>query len=134
VNQDCGEAQSWFTTSAEKGSVLGQSWLGYAGFCGKGLARDCTAAARWHSKAAEQGDADAQYELVLAYENGKGIALDYIQAYKWYSRAASIYSGLDEVSEKYAAIAVRESVARLMTPNLVLEAKKLAKERVPGKG
>ena len=56
------------------------------------------------------------------YDKGKGVTQDYAQAHMWLNLAASRASGDDQ--KKYAD--ARESVAKKMTPQQVIEAQRLA--------
>jgi len=89
--------------------------------------QDYAEAARWYRKAADQGDAGAQFDLGLMYCRGQGVTQDYAEAHMWLSLAASRASGDDR--KKYAD--ARESVAKNMTQQQIVEAQHRAREWVP---
>ena len=91
------------------------------------MTQDYAEAARWYRKAADQGEAQAQYVLGLMYDNGQGVTQDYAEAHMWLNLAASRTSGVDQ--KKYAD--ARESVAKKMPPEQIIEAQRRAREWVP---
>jgi TPR repeat protein len=85
--------------------------------------RDYTTAARIIRPLAESGDATAQYNLGVFYDNGLGVPQDKINAYIWFSLAAA--------QGRKGAAAIRDLMARRMTPGQIAEAQKLAREWKP---
>lgn len=85
--------------------------------------RDYTTAVRLIRPLAEQGNATAQYNLGLFYDNGLGVPQDRVRAHMWLNLAA--------MQGREGAAALRDLVARLMTPTQVAEAQKLAREWKP---
>ena len=85
--------------------------------------RDYTTAARIIHPLAESGDATAQYNLGVFYDNGLGVPQDKIKAYMWLSLAAA--------QGREGAAAIRDLMARRMTPAQISEAQKLAREWKP---
>jgi TPR repeat protein len=85
--------------------------------------RDYTTAARIIRPLAESGDATAQYNLGVFYDNGLGVPQDKINAYMWLSLAAA--------QGREGAAAIRDLMARRMTPAQIAEAQKLAREWKP---
>ena len=77
---------------------------------------------------ADQGLAGAQFNLGLMYYNGQGVRQDYVQAHMWLNLAASRASGDDQ--RRYAD--ARESVAKKMTAQQIVEAQRRAREWKPG--
>ena len=77
---------------------------------------------------AEHGFAKAQIELGDYYRKGRGVRRDYVQAYMWYSLAT-----LDSEPRRTAWVTVnravnnRDDIANAMTPDLIAEAKRLAR-------
>jgi TPR repeat protein len=69
---------------------------------------------------AEWGDANAQYDLGVMYENGEGFQQDYIEAHKWYS--------FSEANGSKSGRNFRKIIEKLMTPEQITEAKKLARK------
>ena len=85
--------------------------------------RDYTTAARIIRPLAESGDATAQYNLGIFYDNGLGVPQNKVNAYMWFSLAAA--------QGKEGAAAIRDLMARRMTPAQIAEAQKLAREWKP---
>jgi TPR repeat protein len=78
---------------------------------------------RWFGLAAEQGDASAQFNLGVEYSKGQGVPQDYIQAHMWFNLAGA--SGYAD------GLKNRDIVARMMTPDQIAEAQRLAREWKP---
>jgi hypothetical protein len=85
--------------------------------------RDYATAARIIRPLAEHGDANAQYNLGVFYDNGLGVPQDKVKAYVWLSLAAA--------QGREGASAVRDLMARRMSPAQIAEAQKLAHEWKP---
>ena len=75
---------------------------------------------KWYRLAAAQDYASAQVNLGGMYANGQAVLQDYTKAHAWYNQAAT----------KGNAIAVknRDTVAKLMTPQQIADAQKLARD------
>ena len=73
---------------------------------------------------AEQGDAEAQLVLGIAYNRGRGVVQDFAQAHMWQNLAASRLTG----DNRKAASEGRDALARVMTPERIAEAQRLAHE------
>ena len=86
------------------------------------MPQDYSEAARWLRKAADQGYAIAQQGLGLIYSSGEGVPQDYVEAHKWLNLAASRSTGSDQTGID------RDAVAKLMTPQQIAEAQRLARE------
>jgi len=82
--------------------------------------RDYATAVRLNRPLAEQGNANAQYDLGTFYDNGLGVPLDKVRAYMWFSLSAA--------QGREGAAALRDLIARRMTPAQIAEAQKLARE------
>ena len=96
-------------------------------------------------KAAEQGNVGAQLSLGSAYADSRGVTQDYIHAYMWLTLAAT--GSEDQVRKAPAnyrdslasqmarwqkeATALRNTVAKKMTPGQIAEAQRLAREWKP---
>ena len=85
--------------------------------------RDYTTAARIIRPLAESGNATAQYNLGVFYDNGLGVPQDKINAYMWLSLAAA--------QGREGAAAIRDVMARRMTPAQIAEAQKLTRAGKP---
>ena len=120
VVQDYAEAVRWFKLAATQGDAQAQTKLAYMYNKGRGVVQDYVEAVRWYKLAAVQGLAQAQINLGVVHTYGQGVVQDYVRAHMWYNLAA-VKGDLDSV--KY-----RDIVAKLMTPQQVVEAQKLARE------
>jgi TPR repeat protein len=85
--------------------------------------RDYATAVRLIRPLAEQGNANAQYNLGTFYDNGLGVPLDKVRAYMWFSLSAA--------QGREGAAALRDLIARRMTPAQIAEAEELAREWKP---
>jgi len=70
--------------------------------------------------AAEKGDAESQFNLGVMYRDGEGTPQDYVLAHKWPNLAAA--SGNKEAADS------RDTTAKMMTPQQISEAQKMARE------
>ena len=77
-----------YKAMAEKGSAIGQVYLGNCYTNGEGVAKDAIQAASWYRKSAEQGYAFGQFYLGNCYGSGEGVAKDSVQAVFWYRKSA----------------------------------------------
>ena len=87
--------------------------------------RDYATAVRLLRPLAEQGNPNAQYTLGVFYDNGLGVPQDRIRSYMWFELSAS--------QGREGAAALRDLIARRMTPEQITEAQKLAHEWRPTK-
>lgn len=113
---------------AEQGVVPAQINLGNLYLQGHGVLPDDVEAAKWFRRAADQGEPKAQNNLGVMYANGKGVPQDWVQAYVWFSLGASqpLTAGQPQVINDSAKN--RDRAASQMTPEQIVEAKKLAAE------
>jgi hypothetical protein len=72
---------------------------------------------------AGQGDAKAQGDLGAAYVKGEGVPQDYVLAHMWFNLAAA--QGNEDARQN------RDGVAKLMTPDQIAEAQRLARQWKP---
>jgi len=105
---------------AEQGVAEAQYKLGDMYDNGLGVPQDETEAVKWFRKAAEQDYGLAQFQLGIRYLVGRGVPQDYVLAHMWLNIAAA--PG-DETAE-YA----RDNAAKLMTPDQIAEAQRVARE------
>jgi TPR repeat protein len=115
---------------AEQGTADAQYKLGVMYAKGRGFPQDYAEAAKWFRLAAEQGDADAQFNLGTMYNKGRGVPQDYVQAHMWFNLAASRYPA-SEAEDRDLAVKNRDIAAYGMTPKVLAEAQKLAREWKP---
>ncbi|HEX3719727.1 MAG TPA: tetratricopeptide repeat-containing serine protease family protein [Verrucomicrobiae bacterium] len=113
VSKDYVEAAKWYRKAAEQGDAIAQDFIGYYYCFGQGVTQDYVEAVKWYRKAAEQGNAEAQGHLAVSYGKGEGVPQHYVEAYQWANLAAA--QGVA------AAQVYRNSLAELMTPEMVAE-------------
>jgi len=115
---DMTRAEQYFLLAAESGHLAAQLHLGtlyYTAFEDSPRTMD---AYKWWHEAAQQGDARAQYLLALLYYQDAALDQDTLRAYAWLQLAAE--QALPE------ALAVREEMAQLLTPQQQREATRLS--------
>lgn len=115
----------WYRLAAEQGHAEAQYFLGIMYGDGSGVRQDHAEAVRWYRQAAEQGYANAQNKLAIMYDNGLGVSQNDVLAYMWFSLAAA--QGEPNASNN------RDSMARIMSPNQIAEAQRLAREWKPSR-
>ena len=91
---------------------------------------DYDAAYRGFRSLAEQGYAAAQNNLGLMYYNGEGVPKDYVRAHMWLNLAASRYPATVKKYREEAA-RDRDRVARLLSPEALARAQRMAREWRP---
>lgn len=99
-----------------------QYFLGRMYANGQGVEQDFETAAKYYRKAAEKGIHDAQYRLGRLYAAGRGVPVDYEYAYGWYSVATHLGNP--------KAAGAREAAAQNLTPEQLVEAKKLSEQLI----
>jgi TPR repeat protein len=120
VPQDYKEAMRWYTLAAQQGLFLSQYALGRMYYNGQGVAQDYKEAMRWWKLAAQQGDVSAQHNLGLLYGLGRGVLQDNTRAHMWFNIAAA--------RGDKDGVKLRDAAARVMTPQEVAEAQRMARE------
>ena len=123
VPQDYAKARQYYEKAAAQGSASGQNNLGYLYADGKGVPKDEIKGAEWIRKAAEQRDANGQASLGEMYRDGRGVPQDDVQALMWYNLGAAN-------GAKHGA-ALRDALAKQMTPDQLAKAQHLAQEWKP---
>lgn len=86
-------------SSAEKGNLVAQTYLGLCYFTGDGTKIDQSKAVAIWTSAAEHGSVESLRYLGIAYASGSGINKDKNAAFQCFSRAAQLG---DEESRKAA--------------------------------
>jgi TPR repeat protein len=114
------KAAELFKIAAEAGNSDAQFALGAMVTNGYGVPRNHTDAAKWFEKAARQNHPGGQYLLGLCYKEGHGVVKEPAEAYKWMHLAAE--QGYPEHIE------ARNHLALLLTPDVVTEGQRRAKE------
>jgi len=134
------EIAAWYKKAAEQGLALAQAELGEIYLTGRGLPKNDAESIKWSRKAAEQGVISAQMDVGTAYSTGwAGYPKDDVQAYFWLylaeSRSASIAAShpSSEIADTTAGLAQEalDLVAKQMTPDQIVEAKRLAAQWKP---
>ena len=87
---------------------------------GRGVPQDYAEAVKWLSLAAAQGDARAQRLLGLRYNKGEDVPQDYVRSHMWLNLVA-MKGDVEDVK-------IRDNIAKLLTPQKMAEAQKLARE------
>ena len=122
--QNYSEAARWYEEAAKKDDAIAQYKLGYIYYEGKGVAKDYKKAVDWWTKSAELSYGPAQCDLgINAYYQGKGVPKDYVLAYKW----LILSSTRGSIAAKWNF----ETLEKVMTPEQIAEAKRLAQEWKP---
>jgi TPR repeat protein len=120
VIQDYAEAVKWYRLAAAQGDASAQFNLGVMYSSGQGVLQDYAEAVKWYRLAAAQGDASAQLNLGVMYGTGKGLLQDYIKAHALYNLSAT--------KGNATAMKNRDIVAKLMSPQQIADAQKLARD------
>ena len=128
VPQNFAKAVKWYRRAAEQDLSAAQFSLGDMYREGQGVRQNYTTAAKWHRLAAEQGHASAQHDLGVMYHNGQGVGQDHVQAHMWLNLSSFSFPP-GELRDK--SVQGRDATAKLMTPDQVAEAEKLAREWKP---
>lgn len=121
------QAVFWFRRSSESNYAKAQHALSELYLIGLGVSRDFAEAARLEKLAALQGDVSAQYGLGTLYQRGYGVEKDFVRAYVWYDLAARNVEGMKPPFDKDAS-QLRDSVAKLLSPEQLLQGQKLAND------
>ena len=128
VPQDYAEAAKWYLAAAGNGHLDAQANLGFAYEQGRGVALNYAEAAKWYRAAAERGDVAAQANLGTLYANGWGVARNDVLAHMWLNLAVS---GTGSSWFRHGMTRKRDSVAKRLTPEQILEAQRLARDWRP---
>ena len=120
VPQDYVQALKWYKLAAAQGVAYSQLSLGNMYFAGEGVPQDYAEATKWFKLAAAQKFALAQFRLGLLYLEGRGLAQDSVRGHMWLTFAAE--NGHTFSKE------MLPSMARRMTPQQIVEARKMAQE------
>lgn len=116
-----------FQPLAERGYAEAEFMLGVMYYYGKGVPRDDSLAAVWFSKAARKGNPSGQLAFGSLHIRGTGLRRDLVKAYMWLTLAAeSEVPGLQQ-----QAVLLRDDAARLMRPEEVESARRLAADFKP---
>lgn len=119
------EAMRWYRRAAEQGDTDAQLRIGDMYFEGRAVAQSYPEAGQWYRLAADRGNATAQYNLGILYAKGEGVPLDNVLAHMWTNLAAVYFTSR---LSRDRAIAIRDTVARKMTPAEIGRAQEMARE------
>ena len=125
VQRNDPEAMKWYRRAADQGDADAQVKIGDMYFEGRAVAQDYPEAARWYRLAADSGNATAQYNLGILYAKGEGVPLDNVLAHMWINLAAVYFTSR---LPRDRAIAIRETIARKLTPAEIGRAQQMARE------
>ena len=123
VHRDYAEAVRWYRRAADQGDAAAQANLGHMYADGLGVPKNYVEAMGWYRKAADHGDAVAKSNIGFLYYEGNGVPRDYVYAYMWSDLGAA--GGVKQAAQ------LRDAVTKLMTPDQIAEAQKLAREWQP---
>jgi uncharacterized protein len=118
TTKDYAESLKWFRLAADQGDSSAQFNIGTMYDKGQGTTQDYAEAVKWYRLAALQRDYQAQYSLAVMYSSGLGVSRDYLRAHMWFNLSAS--------ANEDGAAQGRDAVAKLMTPQQVIQAQKMA--------
>ena len=114
--------QEWLA-AAEEGVAQAQYRLADLYESGLGVQRDFLEASKWYRRAARQGHITSQHMVGLTYAYGLGVPRDMVEAYMWLDLAAA--------SGDLNAGALRDSLARAMDPEQLVDARRAAESWQP---
>ena len=117
---DYAAAMKFWRPLAEQGHAKAQAGLGFMYRNSNGVPQDYVEAVKWYRMAADQGDEFAQYDLGVMHSKGQGVPRDFLTAHMWLSLAAA--QGNKVAQEG------REIMAKLLTPDELAEAQRMARE------
>ncbi|CAN1520768.1 Sel1-like repeat [Methylophilaceae bacterium] len=120
AKKDYGKAVKIYTQLALQGDVDSQKTLALLYDHGIGVPQDYAEAFKWYKLAGEQGNSNSQALLGMYYSMGQGVVQNHVKAHMWLNLAAA-------QDEPYARD-IKETEEKIMTPQQIAEAQKLAKE------
>ena len=94
---------------------------------GQSVPQDDSEAVRFYRLAAEQGLSRSQANLGIMHAQGRGVPQDYVAAHMWLNLATA--QAPTRYRDKY--VEARDLTARLMPPEQIAEAQRLAREWTP---
>jgi TPR repeat protein len=124
VARDHAQAAAWYEKAAGAGHDDAMVRVGILHENGKGVALSHEKAAAWYRKAAELGNHSGMFQLAVLYQSGRGVTQNSVEAYKWLHLASTRASG--EAATR--STAARDSLGRVMSPALIAEAQKRARD------
>ena len=106
---------------AKAGDSEAMLWLGIKFDSGRDLPQDHVQATEWYRKAADLGLGSGMFFVGVAYWSGRGVTQNFVEAYKWLDLASK--HGND--AERERSIGARDSLARVMSPEMINRARSL---------
>lgn len=125
VQRNDPEAMKWYRRAADQGDADAQVKIGDMYFEGRVVPQDYPEAAQWYRRAADSGNATALYNLGILYAKGEGVPLDNVLAHMWINLAAVYFTSR---LPRDRAIALRDTIARKLTPSEIGRAQQMARE------
>jgi TPR repeat protein len=124
VARDHAQAATWYEKAALSGHDDAMTRMGILHENGRGVAQSYEKAAAWYRKAADLGNDSGMFSLAVLYWSGRGVTQNPVEAYKWLHLASTHASG----GAATRNTAARDSLGRMMTPALIAEAQKRARD------
>ena len=106
-------------SAAKAGDSEAMLWLGVKHHNGAGVPKDYAQAFTWYRKAADLGQSSGMFFVGLSFWNSRGVAQDLVEAYKWLDLSAKY----GNQAERDRAVSARDSLARVMSPGMIEQAK-----------
>ncbi len=116
------EGLKYIKTSATKGFVPAQSFLGEAYFFGNGVPKDLKEAFKWFEMAALAGHPASQHKLGTMCQKGEGTTIDKKKAYKWIYLSANHLEGKVKSTAEQNLAAISEGMNKEEIESLRKEA------------
>lgn len=88
VEQNDGQALSWYQRAAAAGDLTATNNIGFLYFAGQGVERNIAEALRWFVRAAELGSTGAMDNIGEMYARGIGVEPSDTEAFQWFRKAA----------------------------------------------
>lgn len=121
---DYAKALKIYQSLVVRGNAKAQNNLGVLYLNGEGVLEDYVEAVKWFKLAAAQGNVNGQENLAemyfLGYGTNQNSAPDYVRAHMWFNLASAA------ATEKSSVRDARDKAAKLMTPQQILQAQKMA--------
>ena len=124
VNRDRSKAVVLYRKAAALGNDRAMLQLGFLHENGGELPKSDEQAAAWFRRAVDSGNESAMFHLGVMYWAGRGVPQDLVEAYKWLDLASAYASGASVTQNSSA----RDSLARVMPPPQIDEARKRARD------
>jgi TPR repeat protein len=124
VNRDRSKAVELYRKAADLGSDDAMLQMGFLHENGGELPANHEQAVAWFRRAVDSGNESAMFHLGVRYWSGRGVHQDLVEAYKWLDLASAHAVGANATQNTSA----RESLARVLSPTQIGEARQRARE------